>query len=245
VFGLPLALFGFIAYTSMAIFAIAPLLINAPEKKELREQVEATTGMLLWIGATSMLVFSGYLMYLLAFEIKAVCVYCVASALFSATLFILAIIGREWQDRGQIFFSGIITVMVALVGTLAVYADINSPKTEALGYAVTTASGESEVALAKHLTQVGAKFYGAFWCPHCQDQKTLFGKEAAKQIPYVECSTPDRQAQTEVCKAQNIQGYPTWVINGQASQGTKTLDQLADLTGYQGSRNFKNVLNEN
>jgi uncharacterized membrane protein len=95
IFGLPLPLFGFLAYLSMIVLAIAPLLVNATKHKKLRNKLEDYTGLLLFMGATAMLVFSGYLMYLLAFEIKAVCIYCVASALFAATLFILPIAGRE------------------------------------------------------------------------------------------------------------------------------------------------------
>ncbi|HEY9888334.1 MAG TPA: hypothetical protein V6D02_08030, partial [Candidatus Obscuribacterales bacterium] len=30
--------------------------------------------------------------------------------------------------------------------------------------------------LAQHLTAQGATMYGAFWCPHCADQKELFGE---------------------------------------------------------------------
>ena len=29
--------------------------------------------------------------------------------------------------------------------------------------------------LARHLTSVGAVMYGAYWCPHCKRQKTMFG----------------------------------------------------------------------
>jgi uncharacterized membrane protein len=95
VFGLPLPLFGFLAYASIIVLAIAPLLINPTEPKKLRNRLENWTGLLLFMVATAMLVFSGYLMYLLAFEIKAVCIYCVASALFAATLSILSIVGHE------------------------------------------------------------------------------------------------------------------------------------------------------
>lgn len=250
VFGLPLALFGFFAYASMVVFAIAPLLVKSSERKQLRDDLENWTGLFLFIGATAMLVFSSYLMYLLAFEIKVVCVYCVASAIFSATLFVLAIVGREWRDVGQLFFSGAIVAMVVLVGTLGVYASVNQPAGAGADQLlpgelpVTTTSGESEIALAKHLSQSGAKFYGAFWCPHCHDQKQLFGKQAVRFVPYVECSTPDSQGQTPICKEQKIEGYPTWVINGQTLSGTQTLEQLAQLSGYQGSRDFKNALTE-
>ncbi len=43
----------------------------------------------------------------------------------------------------------------------------------------------------------GAKFYGAFWCSHCQEQKAMFGK-SSKLLPYVECSTPMRQKYSHI-----------------------------------------------
>ena len=49
----------------------------------------------------------------------------------------------------------------------------------------------------------GAKFYGAFWCPHCRDQKTLFGS-SVKLLPYIECSKPDGLSQTDVCTTAGI-----------------------------------------
>ena len=52
-------------------------------------------------------------------------------------------------------------------------------------------------------------FFGAFWCPHCEAQKARFGK-SAKYLPYVECSTPDGQHQTQVCIDKGITTYPTW-----------------------------------
>ena len=42
-------------------------------------------------------------------------------------------------------------------------------------------------ALAEYLTEEGALFYGASWCPHCQEQKRLFGASASR-LPYIECS---------------------------------------------------------
>ncbi len=64
-------------------------------------------------------------------------------------------------------------------------------------------------ALAMHLKNVGAKFYGAFWCPHCQAQKKAFGG-SAKLIPYIECSTADGSGQLQICKDEKINSYPTW-----------------------------------
>ncbi len=81
------------------------------------------------------------------------------------------------------------------------------------------------------IKQSGATFFGAFWCPHCQEEKSYFGKSWTK-LPYVECSTPDGQGQTPVCTQHDIQGYPTWVwSNGATTTGTLTLDQLSTFTG--------------
>jgi thiol-disulfide isomerase/thioredoxin len=76
----------------------------------------------------------------------------------------------------------------------------------------------------------GATFYGAFWCPHCQDEKKLFG-DAVKFLPYIECSTPDGSAQLQVCKDASIQSYPTWAFkDGSRLTGEISLDQLAEKT---------------
>ena len=86
--------------------------------------------------------------------------------------------------------------------------------------------------LAEHLSKSDAKFYGASWCPHCQDQKKLFGS-SGKRIPYVECSPGGPQTpQAAVCKEKDIQSYPTWIINGQRTTGVQSLDTLAQLTKY-------------
>jgi thiol-disulfide isomerase/thioredoxin len=83
--------------------------------------------------------------------------------------------------------------------------------------------------LAQCITDSGAKFYGAFWCPHCQKQKAMFGK-SAKLLPYIECSTPDKN-QTQVCKDAGIKGYPTWVFaDGSQASGEVPLQNLAEKT---------------
>ncbi|HEY9797870.1 MAG TPA: vitamin K epoxide reductase family protein [Leptolyngbyaceae cyanobacterium] len=259
VFGLPLTLFGFLAYTSMATFALAPLAVNSEQNKELRSKLEDWSWLLLFAGATAMTVFSGYLMYLLAFKIQAVCLYCLGSALFSLSLLTLTFIGRSWEDVGQLFFVGIVVGMVTLISTLGVYSKIGSPVTTAggtrtpitlgsgapkpgVGWEITTTSGEAEIALARHLKQVGVKAYVAYWCPHCYEQKQLFGKQAYDEINHVECAPDGRNAQPQSCKNAGVQAFPSWEINGKLTSGIKTLEELADLTAYQGPRNFKYTL---
>lgn len=86
-------------------------------------------------------------------------------------------------------------------------------------------------AFTQCLTEQKVTFYGAFWCPHCQAQKQLFGK-SAKSLPYVECSTPDGQGVTQVCKDAGIQSYPTWQFaDGSRTSGEQTLQALAEKSG--------------
>lgn len=83
---------------------------------------------------------------------------------------------------------------------------------------------------AKCISDKNAKFYGAFWCPHCQDQKKLFGT-AKNLIPYIECSTPDGNGQLQVCADAKIDGYPTWVFSdGSTLSGSLSLEELAEKT---------------
>ncbi len=83
---------------------------------------------------------------------------------------------------------------------------------------------------AKCLTESGAKMYGAFWCPHCNEQKKDFG-DSWKHIEYIECSTPDGKGQTGECRAAGIQGYPTWEFaDGSRESGTLPLEFLSEKT---------------
>ncbi len=260
VFGLPLALFGFVAYASMAVFALAPLAAGTKQKNELRSNLENKTWLLLLAGAIAMSVFSGYLIYLLLFKIKAVCIYCIASAIFSLSLLTLTIIGHAWEDLGQIFFTAIVVGMVTLIGTLGVYANVNKSVSDAsinseqpasprpigeptlgVGWPIRSTSGEAEIELARHLTQIGAKEYIAWWCPHCHEQKELFGKQAYPEIKHIDCDPQGKDdPRPDLCQAAGIQGFPTWEINGKLYPNVQPLKKLAQLSGYKGPSNFKN-----
>lgn len=83
------------------------------------------------------------------------------------------------------------------------------------------------------LKDKGATLYGTFWCPHCQNQKRLFGS-SERFLPYVECSTVDGKDQTQICKDKHIEIYPTWVFaNGASASGELSLNQLSEKTGCQ------------
>jgi len=85
--------------------------------------------------------------------------------------------------------------------------------------------------LASCIAESGATFYGAFWCPHCNNQKKAFGK-SEKLLPYTECSTPDGNGQTPACIEAGVESYPTWVLaDGTRLAGTQTVQNLAMATG--------------
>jgi uncharacterized membrane protein len=253
IFGLPLSLFGLLAYLAMVVFALAPYVINPEINKKLRNQLEEWTGRFLLIGGTAMAIFSGYLLYISAFVLKDACIYCITSAICSIALFVLAIIGREWEEMGQVVFTSIIVGMVTLVGTFGLYARANAPTTSGqqpipaiatapqppYGWKINTQSGPDEIALAKHISAIGGKMYSAFWCPHCFEQKQLFGEQAFQEIDYVECDAAGKNPQVDACRAAGIQSFPTWKIKDQTLTGTQLLEKLAKATGYTGSTNFK------
>lgn len=84
---------------------------------------------------------------------------------------------------------------------------------------------------AQCLDEKEAIFYGAFWCPHCQAQKKMFGR-SSKYLPYIECSAPDGKSQKKVCDDAGIEGYPTWVFaDGSRLGGEVELEALAEKTG--------------
>ena len=83
------------------------------------------------------------------------------------------------------------------------------------------------------LKDKGVLFYGAFWCPHCANQKALFGRSVNK-LPYIECSTPDGNGQTQICIDKKIETYPTWIFpDGTTETGELTLAHLAEKSNCQ------------
>ena len=85
--------------------------------------------------------------------------------------------------------------------------------------------------LAQCIKDKGVVFYGAFWCPHCQATKRLFGN-SARLLPYFECSTPDGQSQVQECKDKGVSSYPTWIRpDGKTLTGEHTLQELSEFSG--------------
>jgi hypothetical protein len=113
-------------------------------------------------------------------------------------------------------------------------ADAASPGPQAnpepgLGEALAPSS-PAQSALGAHLRQKGFLFYGAWWCPACFRQKSLFGEQAGQRLPYVECDRNDTGR--ERCQAADIRAYPTWVRGQERREGVLSLEELARWSGW-------------
>ena len=118
--------------------------------------------------------------------------------------------------------STIISIAVAIIAIGGIWYVVQSGASD---------SPSSLDGFAQCLKDKGALFYGAFWCPHCQNQKAMFGS-SDKLLPYVECSTPDGKGQLPLCREKNIEGYPTWTFaDGTREAGELDLAILAQKTG--------------
>ncbi len=118
-----------------------------------------------------------------------------------------------------------------LVGAIANWptAQADQPSTP---IAQTTNQQPTAAELAIQLKKIGAKMYGAYWCPHCTHQKEMFG-QAVSQLNYVECDPRGKNPQPNLCQQAGVQAYPTWEINGKLYPGVLSLPDLAKLSGYQ------------
>jgi len=85
---------------------------------------------------------------------------------------------------------------------------------------------------AKCLTNKSVKMYGAYWCGHCNNQKTEFGS-SWQYMTYVECAVQGQpDVQTDACREANITGYPTWELpDGTRIEGEMAFAELSDKTG--------------
>ncbi len=85
---------------------------------------------------------------------------------------------------------------------------------------------------AQCLTSKGSKMYGLYWCPHCADQKEMFGASFQK-IDYVECAMKDKPGElAPACKAAGVKLFPSWQFANEApKEGVLPLESLSDKTG--------------
>ena len=102
-----------------------------------------------------------------------------------------------------------------------------------LGTGSAAARAELDLAgLASCISDSGAIFYGAHWCPVCREQKEHFDGYSYL-LPYVECyDGPKDDGINAECTKADIKSFPTWVLpNGSVETGAQTPEALAVATG--------------
>jgi uncharacterized membrane protein len=213
-FGLPTSFWGFLAYAALAAIVFV-------KRAWLNWKLAFVVS---FFGA----LYSAYLTSVSLLVLDAACPYCLTSFALMTAAFALTLYQRpadlprfSWPAWLAKTLPAALLVIFALhLHYAGVFESASAPQEAKLA------------ALADYLTSVNAKFYGASWCPHCQEQKRIFGA-AAERLPYVECSpNGPRAPQAAVCDAMQIQGYPTWIINGQRYEGVLSIDDLTRLSGY-------------
>jgi uncharacterized membrane protein len=210
--GIPVALWGVLGFAALARVAL------------LRD--EAARFGWAWLLSFCGLALSAYLTAISVFWLGATCAYCIAALALMAASFGWVALRRPSLPRFRfgpwLLISGLLAALA--VTSLHVYH---------VGLALRPPVEDPYLAgLAAHLRRVGARFYGASWCEHCNHQKDLFGA-AADRLPYVECSPGGRGRPTAaICTSAGVRSYPTWDIDGQRHLGALTPDRLADLTGF-------------
>ena len=166
---------------------------------------------------------SAYLTTVSVLEIEATCPYCLASFAIMTTMMILILVRQppNWSTS----LKEALVIALLLVGGLHLH----------FSGVFDAAAGPEDPqlqALAIHLAEKGVKFYGAYWCPRCQQQKAEF-EASGKRLPYVECSSGGRgSALTKACAAENVKSYPTWIIGERRLTGLQSPRSLAAATGF-------------
>jgi len=84
---------------------------------------------------------------------------------------------------------------------------------------------------AQCLASKQAKMYGLYWCPHCLDQKAMFG-DSFHYVPYVECAIRGSKELAPECKVAGVHLFPSWQFGmDRPKEGVLSLQALSDKTG--------------
>ncbi len=174
---------------------------------------------------------SWYLTAVSVFVIEATCAYCLTSFGIMNALLVLVLVRRPAHMQEHTWAKSLPvpvgSAIVIVFGLFLHFSGLFDP-----------AAGPEKPylkALAIHLHDSGARFYGAYWCPACKQQKALF-EASAERLPYVECTPNGRKGvHSLACVANNITDYPTWIIDGRRHTGVVPVKELAAISGFEWS----------
>ena len=213
--GMPMALWGLLTYA---------LLAGLAWRVRSRASAWRTALLVACVGAGV----SWFLTLVSVFRIEATCGYCLASFALMNALLALVLLRRPsrlpehaWRKALPLPMGAAIALVLGLhLHFSGIFDPAAGPEDPYLK------------ALATHLHDSGARFYGAYWCPACQEQKALF-TASVDRLPYVECTPQGRGGPRAVnCLTRNIEEYPTWIIDGQRHTGVVSVERLARASGF-------------
>jgi|WetSurMetagenome_2_1015567.scaffolds.fasta_scaffold1056867_1 glutaredoxin len=107
----------------------------------------------------------------------------------------------------------VIVLMILLAGTIIYFKNFQP-------------SSEVSEEVAKYIGNHSV-LYVQTGCSHCKDQEDLFG-ENVKYLTIVNCFV---ESERQKCIDAEIEGTPTWVINGEKYVGVQSIEKLKELTG--------------
>lgn len=212
--GLPLSLWGLGLYTLLTWNFFASL----PKIKKWKR---------MWFLSFMGVCISIYLTFIGWFSLGAFCTWCLISFAILTVIFLLINIKKP-----QNTFSSKSKSSWYLANSLMAFGMISMMFLSGSG--IMNQRGDTRLhELAVHLENIDAKFYGAYWCPACAEQKRLF-KGAKNKLPYVECSpNGPNTPMTMECSSLGINSYPTWIINGNMHVGVIEPSVLANISGFE------------
>ena len=238
---IPLSFAGLITYSAILVLTIVLTLKIFP----LKEKISKTLWWIIYLISCGSTVFSFLLINIMFFKIQAFCIFCILSAILSFSIFILTIVGAKFDSREPMIYRGITITFIVLLGGLIWSNQVDPSKaskiinpTEKTSPLITTKSSKQKINFAKFLNENEIIMYSAYWCPHCHDQKQLFGKKATEELNIIECAKDGIDNQYELCEKKGIEGFPSWEINNKIYSGTRDLEDLANMTDYKGDTNF-------
>jgi len=239
---IPLSFAGLLTYsTILFLVLILSSKIISPKQK-----IYIGFWWLLYLISCGSSVFSILLISIMIIKIKSFCFFCLLSAILSFSIFILTIIGARFENRETMFYRGLIIAFTVLIGGLIWSNQVDPARANEINLSnekvspqITTVSSLEKINFAKYLNDNNIVMYSAYWCPHCNDQKQLFGKKAVEELIVVECAKDGKNNQYKLCQTKGIEGFPSWEINNQIYSGTMSLNELAEMTNYDGDINFE------
>ncbi len=238
---IPLSFAGLITYsTILLIILILTIRVISP-KKELYKNL----WWLLYLISCGSSVFSFLLINIMIIKIQSFCFFCLLSAILSFSIFIITIIGARFDNRETMFYRGMVVTFAVLLAGLIWSNQVDPSRANEINFsnekvspAITAISSDQKIKFAKYLSQEKIVMYSAYWCPHCHDQKQLFGKRAVEELKVVECAKDGKNNQYELCQEKGIEGFPSWEINNKIYSGTRSLTELAEMSNYDGDISF-------